>query len=277
MDKFITVLSPNKYNGRRRKLRLIVWHSTESAEVIGGAYAVAANWFGSVKSKVSAHVVVDDGLDPRYASGVVQCVLPQDTAWHAGNVNADGYGIEIVGKALQGVGWQDTYSLAAIQNACEWINWLPAISWIPHRWLTDTQLRGGEAGHVTHEQAARIMGGSTHTDPGPSFPKSYVMSCLGEHSEPSKPDPDIPTNVDVPLTYGMRNNVHVEKFQRFMARVFKTYAGDLPATGNYLDQTWGVVKEFQARAGVTNSDGSKPDGKRVGPMTYAALRRYGWR
>jgi N-acetyl-anhydromuramyl-L-alanine amidase AmpD len=274
MDKFITVLSPNKYNGRRRKLRLIVWHSTESSEVIGGAYAVAANWFGLLKSKVSAHVVVDDGLDPRYASGVVQCVLPEDTAWHAGNVNADGYGVEIVGKAAQGVGWQDTYSLAAIQNACEWINWLPAISWIPHRWLTDAQLRSGEAGHVTHEQCARVLGGSDHTDPGPSFPKAYVMSCLGgENPGP----PDVPTNVDVPLTYGMRDDPNVRKFQLFMARVFPTYAGDLPATGNYLDQTWKVVREFQARANVLNADGSKPDGKRVGPMTYAALRRYGWR
>lgn len=275
MNKFITVPSPNKYSGRRRKLRLIVWHSTESDEILGGAYNVAKNWFALSSSKVSAHVTVDDGTDFRYSSGVVQSVLPEDTAWHCGNANADSYGVEIVGKAYQGAAWQDTYSLAAIQNACEWITWLPALQHIPHRWLDDAQLLNGDAGHVTHKQVARVMGGSQHVDPGPNFPLAYVMACLGEVSEPDTPV--VPSNVDVPLTYGMRNNVHVAKFQAFMARVFPTYAGHLPSTGNYLDQTWDVVREFQGRANVSNSDGSKPDGKRVGPMTYAALRRYGWR
>lgn len=275
MDKFITVSSPNFYKGRRRPLRLIVWHSTESSEVKGGAYNVAAGWFGKAESKVSAHITVDDGSDPRYASGIVQSVLPENTAWHCGNANADGYGIEIVGRAGQGVAWRDTFSLAAIQNACDWVNWLPAISWIPKRWLTDSELKAGAAGHVTHVQVARVLGGTTHTDPGPDFPFDYAMSSLGvENASPVTPSP--PSGVDVPLIYGMRGNVYVKKLQVFMNSHFPSYS-DLPPTGNYLDQTLAVVLEFQGRAKVLNSDGSKPDGRRVGPMTYAALRRYGWR
>ena len=98
----IWVPSPNHYYGRRQPLTWIVWHSTESPEVRGAAHNVAAGWFAKKASKVSAHIVVDDGGDPRYPDGVVECVRPGDTAWHAAKANAGGYGIEIVGKAGQG-------------------------------------------------------------------------------------------------------------------------------------------------------------------------------
>jgi hypothetical protein len=76
-----------------------------------------------------------------------------------------------------------------------------------------------------------------------------------------------------PLTYGMRNNPEVAALQRFLARTFPGYAGDLPATGNYLDKTKAVVAEFQRRAGVTGPDA---DGSIVGPRTRAALANFGF-
>lgn len=272
MEKYLVILSPNRYNGRKKNIRLIVWHSTESSEVKGGANNIAAGWFAKASSGVSCHVTVDDGSDSRYPSGVCESVYPWDTAWHCGNGNADGYGVEIVGRAAQsGVDWRDSYSLAAIDNAVEWLKWNPHTNKIPTRWLTDAQLRGGEAGHVTHEQVARILGGSTHTDPGKNFPRDYVMARFGSGAVP--PPAPAPTG-DPTLTRGMMNNPDVRKLQAFLARVFKSYAGNLPATGNYLDQTVLVVKEFQKRAGVTGSDA---DGTIVGPRTWAALRRYGWK
>ncbi|MGE3487458.1 MAG: N-acetylmuramoyl-L-alanine amidase [Nitrospira sp.] len=262
MENYLVVPTPNKYVGRRRPLRLIVWHSTESSERQGAAYSVAVNWFAKASSRVSAHIVVDDGSNPRYASGVVECVNPADTAWHCGNANADGYGVEIVGKAAQsGRQWQDLYSLAAIDNACDWLLWNAALRDIPARWLTDAQLKAGQAGHVTHAQVARVLGGSTHTDPGNNFPYDRVMQLLNE-----------PKYQDPPLAYGMRDNPVVRRVQTFLNRRY-SYAKGLPATGNYLDLTVRVVKEFQARTGVTGPDAN---GRNIGPRTWAALRREGY-
>lgn len=78
------------------------------------------------------------------------------------------------------------------------------------------------------------------------------------------------------LTYGMRADKTVASVQAFLARVFPAYAAGLPATGNYLDQTAAVVQEFQARAGVRNGDGSRPDGRTIGPRTWAALYAHGY-
>lgn len=85
----------------------------------------------------------------------------------------------------------------------------------------------------------------------------------------------IPSNPgDRTLTAGMMNDSLVRLVQAWFSRMFPSYAGKLPATGNYLDQTVAVVKEFQSRAGVTGPDA---DGRILGPRTWAAMRRYGWR
>ena len=85
----------------------------------------------------------------------------------------------------------------------------------------------------------------------------------------------IPSNPgDRSLTYGLMNDSLVRLVQAWFAKMFPTYAGQLPATGNYLDQTVAVVKEFQARAGVTGPDA---DGRILGSRTWEAMRRYGWR
>jgi hypothetical protein len=81
--------------------------------------------------------------------------------------------------------------------------------------------------------------------------------------------PELPT-----LTYGMRDSAAVANLQRFLARVFPTYAGSLPATGNYLAQTKAAVAEFQRRVGIT---GPGSDGSVVGPKTNAALSQFGYR
>ena len=266
MEKYLALLSPNKYAGRRRPLRLIVWHSTESSEVRSGAHNVAAGWFAKVTARVSAHIVADAGTDPRYPSGIIECVYPGDTAWHCGNANADGYGVEIVGRASQsGVEWLDPFSRAAIANACEWLKWNDQLQHIPRRWLNNEELKNGAAGHVTHAQVARVLGGSTHTDPGVNFPFDLVMELLNE----GRPEPI----GDPTLTYGMKNNSTVQKVQIFLNRRY-SYARNLPATGNYLDMTMHVVKEFQARTGVTGPDA---DGRVIGPRTWAALRREGYK
>lgn len=76
------------------------------------------------------------------------------------------------------------------------------------------------------------------------------------------------------LTYGMRGNAELRKVQLFMARVFRDYARDLAATGNYIDETTRVIAEFQRRTGITGPDA---DGRTIGPRTWAQLVAHGYR
>lgn len=268
MSVSLWVASPNHYYGRRTNLKWIVWHSTESKEVVGGAYNIAAAWFGRKTSRVSAHIVVDDGADRRYPDGVIECVKPGDTAWHAANANAGGYGVEIVGKAGQGAdAWSDPYSLAAIRNACRWIASNPSLAHIPARWLTDSQLRNGDPGHTVHSQCSRVLGGTNHTDPGAGFPYTYVMEQL-RAAQPTG-GPTVTASAPVARTtlragYTGRN---VSALQAGLNRLFPSYSR-LVVDGDYGPATTKVVKEFQARAGLT-ADGV------VGPKTWQALERYG--
>ena len=173
--------SPNYTPGRPAGgIAWVVWHSTESPERPSAARGIAAGWFARRESQVSAHVVVDDGSDPSYPDGVVEVVKPIDTAWHCGPMgNGRGYGVEVIGRAGQGeAAWRDDYSRAAVRNACRWIARHPALSNVPRRWLSDAELRRGERGHITHAQVSRVLGGSTHTDPGPGFPFGDVLAYL---------------------------------------------------------------------------------------------------
>lgn len=55
---------------------------------------------------------------------------------------------------------------------------------IPVRWCTDAQLRAaalgqpGSGGLSTHEQVARVLGGTTHTDPAPNYPGDLLLAAV---------------------------------------------------------------------------------------------------
>ena len=258
--------SPNYAPGRAQALRWVIWHSTEGGEVAGAAQALARNWFGVATSRVSAHVVAD-------ATEVVECVKPDDTAWHCGRYgNAPGYGVEVVGRAAQTVeSWRDGYSLAALDNAADWVRGCCALGHIPERWLTDEQVKAGELGHVTHAQISRVLGGSTHTDPGVNFPHDYVMSRLRGTATAPLPEAVDPSTFPV-LHYRDTDpgaTGPVRTYQGFMTRVFGSYNPYSP-TGYFGDLTLAGTQEFQRRTGL-DTDGI------VGPATNAKLAEYGYR
>jgi hypothetical protein len=78
------------------------------------------------------------------------------------------------------------------------------------------------------------------------------------------------------ITQGNVNST-VWKVQTFLNKTFPSYAkidaGPGP-TSTYGPQTVAVVKEFQARAGVTGADA---DGTTIGPRTWAALVKFGYK
>lgn len=240
--------SPNFYEGRRRPLAFVVFHSTENSERTGMARNVARTWFALPSSKVSAHVVVD-------AAEVVECVKPQNTAWHCASGNADGYGVELVGRTEQTPGeWRDAYSLAAIRHACAWIRSTPALAGIPARWLTDDQLRRRERGLTTHLQVARVLGGTDHRDPGPGFPKDYVLQQLTGSSAAATPRA-LRKEDRGPDVYALQ--------ERLRAR-FPDLVSWSPSTEYFGALTDAAVRAAQKRLGLA-ADGI------VGPATRARL------
>ena len=120
----------------------------------------------------------------------------------------------------------------------------------------------GNGGGVWRRRRARTpaIAGYGHPD--------YAVS-----PEPAAPPPPAPGTYPA-LAYGMRRHPRVRAVQQFMRRVFPDYAGDLPATGNYLDQTVRVIREFQAREEITGPDAN---GRRIGPRTWAGLVHRGYR
>jgi N-acetyl-anhydromuramyl-L-alanine amidase AmpD len=237
----VDIWSPNFRAGRPRPPSLIVWHSTESDERTGGAEAVAKWWFGRRESGVSAHIVVDRDT-------VVRCVSVADTAWHAARVNARSIGIELVGRAGQTEQqWRDRWSIETITNACQWIKSDAVAATIPPRWLSDGELSAGSAGHTTHAQVSRVIGGTDHTDPGPHFPSELVMQLL------APAEWDTVSEWDTGPT--------VRRLQAIMRRVF---APSLTVDGVFGPKTRAVVMNWQKSRGLT-ADGI------AGPITWMSL------
>lgn len=167
------------YSTRDRRLRLIVMHTMESPEAGDTAESVAA-WFAGPTSPVaSAHACIDN-------DSIVLCLPPSATAFAAPGCNADGYQIELAGRAGQGAaGWADAYSQAELRLAAAHARSIAQSAGIPLVHLTDAQLAAGAAGFVGHDQVSRVYNRSDHTDPGPTFPWDQYMSLVRQDDTPT--------------------------------------------------------------------------------------------
>lgn len=255
MAKFVQ--ARNYYPHRRKKLRLIVWHDMEAPEANNTAENVAAWFAGPNAPKASAHVCCDN-------DSVVECVKPGDTAFHAPNANSDGYGVEIAGYRNQGsLGWRDDFSKATLTNAAKWLASLPALTDIPDRWLSDAQVADGlSAGHTTHEQISRVFNNpGGHTDPGPDFPKDFVLDALkrarGRTVAPAAAKGDRWLRYTNP---------------RLSGQDVKNVQHALNVAGNKLDEN-GIYDQPTAQTVALFQQNRKITERGVGPQTWAALRK----
>lgn len=155
--------SPNFRKGRKRPLRVIVVHTTESGEQPGTAAAVSS-WFSKTTTRASSHYILD-------ARDMIQCVHERDTAWAAPGANADGLQIELCGRAGQtGAQWQDAESHRIIDRCARLVGILAWRYDLPIVRLTPTELRSGASGIAGHRDINDAYKRSTHWDPGPNFP-----------------------------------------------------------------------------------------------------------
>lgn len=160
----------------------IVWHTMEEDELPDTAERVA-RYFATLSDDrtVSAHYCVDANSD-------VQCVRTGDVAWTVGNRagNYRGISIELAGRAAQTPAqWADPYSTAMLRRACRIAARDMARYAIPARWCTIEDLHARRPGMTTHNDCRIAFGGTTHTDPGPGFPRDLVLALVAGGEEQS--------------------------------------------------------------------------------------------
>jgi peptidoglycan hydrolase-like protein with peptidoglycan-binding domain len=248
--------------GRTKPLRLVVWHDMEAPEKSTTAESVA-HYFATTDREASAHLCAD-------TDSVVECVKPGDTAFHAPGANADGYGVELAGYARQTKAeWADAGSKATIRTAAKAVAPVMKAHGIPARWLTDAQVADGKTkGMTTHAQVTKVLKKSTHTDPGPNFPKSFVLQEV-QHAlgTPIAPKPAPAPKPRPTIRRGMGTLAHPDENVRYGQQRLTAHRIPTKADGVFGPGTEANVKTFQRRHGLNPIDGI------VGRGTWPHLER----
>jgi N-acetyl-anhydromuramyl-L-alanine amidase AmpD len=157
-----------------RKINLIVIHDMEAPEKSTTAEGCAAFFHNQPRSNngSSAHYCVDN-------DSIVQCVHDMDVAWHAPGANHDGIGIEHAGYARQTrEQWLDAYGKQMLGRSAKLTAGLCKRYKIPVRWMTAKGLQAGLRGITGHADVTAAYHRSTHTDPGPNFPKQLYLEIV---------------------------------------------------------------------------------------------------
>lgn len=171
---------PAKFQGawpadKRRKVRLVVIHSMESAEKGDTAESVG-RWFQIIDRPASAHIGVD-------SNSIVQYVRDNDVAYGAKGVNEDGIQVELAGKAGQSTTeWLDPYGTLMLDRAAGAVAQYCLKYDIPIARLSLEDLKKGRRGIIGHWDATQVYKPNAgHTDPGPNFPWSFFLERVKTH------------------------------------------------------------------------------------------------
>lgn len=158
---------------RNQPVTMIVIHDMESSETVKTAENVASWFAGPSAPQASAHYCVD-------SDSTVQCVAEMDVAWHAPGANHCAVGIEMAGRANQTLAqWNDPFSkLMGLRTAMLCVDIMRRRK-IPNVFLTAKDLVAGKwSGITTHNEVSKAFKRSTHTDPGPQWPRSAFMATI---------------------------------------------------------------------------------------------------
>ena len=228
---------------------------------------------------VSAHLYVD-------ANSVIQSLPLTAKAGHAGssNGNNNAIAVEITGVNgknrawwLANVAWDRLGAALAyvIKNDPDFRNFQ-----VRRASVSEMRANPKVRALYGHDDMRRAWGGTTHTDPGPSFPWNRLIgainTALGNTPAPTPPKPGptpaIPTTPPPGLlgvAWGARTmrrgcepGTDVWELQRrLVVRRFP-----VGVSGEFGPQTEGAVKDFQRSRGL-DTDGI------VGPLTRAAISK----
>lgn len=160
--------------------RYVVWHYTFNT--------------ASPQGEASYAMRRTDGVGMHFAvnpTDIVQCLATDMSTGHVGSRTGNRHGISVeqVGGPWSTVDyWRKVIDKAAPTIAAVCRKWA-----IPPAWLSIEQLRDGTSkGFCTHDDARLAWGGTTHTDPGPLWPRDYASRVVRDILFPPMA-PGIPT------------------------------------------------------------------------------------
>jgi hypothetical protein len=167
-----TVLAPSHGPGRGRPT-FGVFHTMETPLAAG--YAASLSRYAAGGPGTSWHY----GVDPAETWGVLPDTV---VGWHVGNANPRSLGLEQSGRAaMTRAEWMTDTAMAQHHRSAEVVRHARDEYGIGMFLMSDQQLRDAHAGKivggwVTHDQCRRVIGGTTHTDPGGGWPADVVLA-----------------------------------------------------------------------------------------------------
>jgi len=150
-----------------------VLHTAETPLRAGYAAAIARYFAGGPGT--SCHYMTD----PAESWGVLDDSL---VAWHCGTGNLNSIALEQAGRAaMTRAEWLVPDGYAQLRRNALIMRAARARYGIGLYWMTDAQLLAAHrrqivGGWATHDQCRRVLGGTTHTDPGGGFPLDVQMT-----------------------------------------------------------------------------------------------------
>lgn len=173
-----------RHTGRRGlngdgKIHGVVVHSMEAPEKGTTAESVARYFANGSGGKPSSADICFD------SNSQVECVKPQDEAYHAPPASRWTRGYEHAGYARQtAADWHDPYSWAMLQRSGTTLGNESRLYKFPLVYLNVAALKDGHFdGVTTHNDVSKAFKQSSHWDPGPGFPMNawLDMAKRGAH------------------------------------------------------------------------------------------------
>lgn len=236
--------------------RYIAIHNTANDATPAGEASYAKRRTDSVSSHFYADPVT-----------VIQSLDTKLDAWHAGSRkgNREAIAWELVGTNS----WSEGYWRKVIDRIAPVVAEVCRVHNIPVQWATASD----SAGFVTHDDMRRYWGGTTHTDPGPNFPRAYLIGAVKQYMGPTvpvvippKPAPRPPIDWTVSLIMALptlkrgANGQAVKNAQGLL----NAHGAKLTLDGDFGPATDSAVKSFQ-RAKKLTVDGE------IGRNTHTVL------
>ena len=181
VDRFVQALS----HGGAMRPTLQVVHSAETPLRAGYAKSIAENWFGArgaggkPKASTSAHFMVDPVELVR--------LLSDNVVSYAVGPKANGFTLnwEQAGYArFSRAEWTTDDGMAQMRRLGAGLRERGEANGIPLRWASDQDIRnaarGIPGGICFHDDIRRVLGGTTHTDPLPNYPRDLLEQAWND-------------------------------------------------------------------------------------------------
>jgi hypothetical protein len=225
----------NKTRGERhdKDIKWLVVHSAICCDAAPGSAHSLAKYLsdGALNKgkprKVSWHLNIDGSpLD----EGIVASLDERWIGIHTGSKIVDTHSLGCEMCAQVPGDWNHPDYLQMLDNTSyAFAEWCRRYN-IPPEPLTAAQLRAGQPGIISHNLSRLVYGGTSHTDPGVSFPWAKFWDLTVKYFNPTaiKPDPEITVHPKL-KTLSLDNIIYQHTdFDALITALYRYYLERLP-------------------------------------------------